>query len=268
MKLAWLTDVHLNLIDHTARLKFYAEIIKTHCDAILISGDIAETPSLTDLLYEMAQQINRPIYFILGNHDYYESTINKVRKAITVLNNTHEQLFWLPASGIQLLTNDTILLGQDGWADGRFGDYQNSKVALNDSRMIDDLFQKNILGKSHLLEKMQQLADADASALQNDLTQAISQHPKKIITLMHMPPFKEVCFPKIQASNEDCLPYFSSKAMGDVLLQVASNNPTIDFLVLCGHTHSENYYQPITNLTIKTGKAKNYQPAIQEIIII
>jgi hypothetical protein len=180
----------------------------------------------------------------------------------------HEQLFWLPASGIQLLTNDTILLGQDGWADGRLGDYENSKVALNDSRMIDDLFQKNILGKSHLLEKMQQLADADARALQNDLTQAISQHPKKIIILMHMPPFKEACFPKIQASNEDCLPYFSSKAMGDVLMPVAMDNPVIDFLVLCGHTHSENYYQPIANLTIKTGQAKNYQPAIQEIVII
>jgi len=268
MKLAWLTDIHLNLIDHTARLKFYAEIINTHGDAVLISGDIAETPSLTDLLHEMAQQINKPIYFILGNHDYYEGAINEVREAIAILTKTHEHLFWLPASGIQLLTNDTILLGQDGWADGRLGDYQNSKVALNDSHMIDDLLQKNILGKSHLLEKMQQLADADAIALQNDLTQAISRHPKKIIVLMHMPPFKEVCFPKIQASNEDCLPYFSSKAMGDMLMPVASNNPTIDFLVLCGHTHNENYYQPTANLTIKTGGAKNYQPTIQEIIII
>lgn len=268
MKLAWLTDIHLNLIDHTARLKFYAEIIKTHCDAVLISGDIAEAPNLADLLQEMAQQINRPIYFILGNHDYYEGAINEVREVITALTKAHKQLFWLPVSGIQLLTNDTILLGQDSWADGRLGDYQNSKVALNDSHMISDLFQKNILGKSHLLEKMQQLADADAIALQNDLNQAISQHPKKIIVLMHMPPFKEVCFPKIQASNEDCLPYFSSKAMGDVLIQVATNNPAIDFLVLCGHTHNENYYQPIANLIIKTGKAKNYQPAIQETIII
>lgn len=55
-------------------------------------------------------------------------------------------MFWLPASGPQLLANNTILLGQDGWADGRLGDYQNSRVILNDSRMIADLFQESLLG--------------------------------------------------------------------------------------------------------------------------
>ena len=143
MKLAWLTDIHLNFLESDARRKFYEEIVNTHCDAVLISGDIAEAPSLADLLNEMVDQIKRPIYFILGNHDYYRGTVDAVRKTIATLTKTHEQLFWLPASGIQLLTDDIILLGQDGWSDGRLGDYQNSKVALNDSRMIIDLAQKD-----------------------------------------------------------------------------------------------------------------------------
>ena len=268
MRLAWLTDVHLNFLESATRRKFYEEIVNTHCDAVLISGDIAEAPSLADLLNEMANQIKKPIYFILGNHDYYKGTIDDVRKTIALLTKTHEQLFWLPASGIQLLTNNTILLGQDGWADGRLGDYQNSKVSFNDSRMITDLFQKKILGKSQLLEKMQQLADMDATALQNDLVQAVSEHPKKIIVLTHVPPFKEACFYNGQIGDKDWLPYFSSKATGDVLIQVANDNPSIDFLVLCGHTHNEGYYQPIGNLTIKTGKAEYYQPTVQETIMI
>jgi len=70
MNLAWLTDIHLNFLESNARKKFYEEIVNTHCDAVLISGDIAETPSLADLLSEMANQIKKSIYFVLGNHDY------------------------------------------------------------------------------------------------------------------------------------------------------------------------------------------------------
>jgi predicted MPP superfamily phosphohydrolase len=157
MKLAWLTDIHLNFLDIGDRKRFYAPIINTQSDAILISGDIAEAPCLVDLMREMAEQINKPIYFILGNHDYYRGTVHGVRETLKILSDSHKQLFWLPASGMQLLENNTILLGQDGWADGRLGDYQNSRISLNDSRMIADLFQEKILGKSQLLEKMQQL---------------------------------------------------------------------------------------------------------------
>jgi len=42
---------------------------------------------------------------------------------------------------MQKLDNNIFLIGQDGWADGRLGDYQSSRVVLNDSRMIADLFQ-------------------------------------------------------------------------------------------------------------------------------
>ncbi len=266
MKLAWLTDIHLNFLDNDARKKFYDEIHTTHCDALLISGDIAEADCLIDLLCEMTEQIKKPIYFILGNHDYYRGTVNDVRETLTVLSKAHKQLFWLPATGIQLLPHDTILLGQDGWADGRLGDYQNSRISLNDSRMIADLFQEKILGKFQLLEKMQQLADVDALALKNDLAQAMEQHPKKIIVLTHVPPFKEACLHNGQISDDSWLPYFSTKVMGEVLMPFANDNPSIDFLVLCGHTHSEAHYQPLVNLTVKTGSAEYYRPTIQEII--
>ena len=124
MKLAWLTDIHLNFIDENARQKFYKEIIDTRCEGILITGDIAEAPCLIDILNEMANCINKPIYFVLGNHDYYRGQINEVRNAMTALTNKQKNLFWLPASGMHKLDNDTILIGQDGWADGRLGDYQ------------------------------------------------------------------------------------------------------------------------------------------------
>lgn len=268
MKLAWLTDIHLNFLKVESRQKYYENILATGCDALLISGDIAEAPSLIDILNEMAGQIKKPIYFIVGNHDYYRGSINEVRKELTALSTANANLFWLPAAGLQQLPNHTILLGQDGWADGRLGDYQNSPVSLNDSRMIADLFQEKMLSRQHLLQKMQALADLDASALKNDLTQAIKQQPQKIIVLTHVPPFKEASQHMGQVSDDNFLPYFSSKAIGDVLMPFAIENSSIDFLVLCGHTHSDAEYQPRTNVIVKAGKAEYYKPAIQEIIHI
>lgn len=268
MKAAWLTDIHLNFIDEYARQKFYQEIINTQCDAVLISGDIAEAPSLSGILKEMTDQIKKPIYFILGNHDYYRGQVNAVRESMTELTKSEKLLYWLPASGLMMLSQDTILLGQDGWADGRLGDYQNSQVVLNDSRMIADLFQEKILGKYQLLEKMQQLADSDAMRLRDDLKLATVKNPKKIIVLAHVPPFKEACMHQGKMSDDYWLPYFGSKATGDVLMQIAKENLGIEFLVLCGHTHSEGNYQPLDNLTIKVGKAEYCYPEVQEVLSI
>lgn len=266
MKLAWLTDIHLNFLGNDARIQFYQVIVKTNCDAVLISGDIAEAPSLVTILKEMESWIKKPIYFILGNHDYYRGRVNEVCEAMTALTQTEKLLCWLPASGVQVLDNNIILVGQDGWADGRLGNYYNSNISLNDSRMIDDLFQEKLRGKQQLLKKMQQLSDADAKQLHNDLQQALSQHPKKIIVLIHVPPFKEACLYECKISDDNWLPFYSSKIMGDVLIKIAKKNSTIEFLVLCGHTHNNAEYQPLGNLTIKVGKAEYYQPEVQEII--
>lgn len=266
MKLIWLTDIHLNFLDAIQRIEFYQTIIKTKCTALLISGDIAEAPSIAAILKEMTAQINKPIYFVLGNHDYYGGQISEVKKEISSLANTQSLLHWLPASGPQILDKHIMLVGQDGWADGRYGDYYHSNISLNDSRMIADLFQKKIISKTALLEKMQELADADAEKLHTDLQQAL-HFPgyKKIIVLTHVPPFKEACLHKGKMSDDHWLPYFSSKATGDILMKVAKENPSISFLVLSGHTHSSAEHQPLENLIVKVGSAEYYGPKIEYI---
>ncbi|HLB56559.1 MAG TPA: metallophosphoesterase [Coxiellaceae bacterium] len=268
MKLTWLTDIHINFLDQHEREIFYQKIIDSHCDRVLISGDIAEANSVVELLIEMETYIKKQIYFVLGNHDYYRGQIKKVYETVTKLTKNNNQLCWLSISGIQLLTKDTILVGQDGWADGRLGDYTNSTVSLNDSRLIADLFQAKILGKFKLLEKMQTLADADAKKLQHDLQLAINKNPKKIIVLTHIPPFKEACLYEGKISDDDWIPYFSSKASGDVLMKIAKGHSLIEFLVLCGHTHGEANYQALPNLIVRVGKAEYFQPRIEEIITV
>lgn len=267
MKLAWLTDIHLNFLDKSERKNFYQQIIDTQSEAILISGDIAEASSVSNILRDMVANIRKPIYFVLGNHDYYRGRVEIVRKEMDLLNQSHLNLFWLSSSGPQFLNPDTMIVGVDGWADGRLGDYVNSRVILNDSHMIAELLQARITGKFALLEKMQQLADADALRLQKNLSLALKQQPKKIIILTHVPPFKETCMHEGKISEEDWLPFFGSKIMGDTLIKGAAEHPSIEFLVFCGHTHSRAYFQPLANLTVEAGKAEYYHPQIEKIYI-
>lgn len=268
MKLAWVTDIHLNFIDLEKRHQFYQEIVDGACDGVLISGDIAEAPCIKDLLQELSHFIEKPVYFVLGNHDYYRGQVNEVQSEMTDLTKSNTRLFWLPASGPLRLNESTFLVGQDGWADGRLGNYHESRVALNDSRMITDLFQEKLLGRSQLLAKMQQLADHDAEQLGLQLMAAVKKQPKKIIVLTHIPPFKEVCLHEGKINNDDWLPYFSSKATGDILNDICVKHPGIHFLVLCGHTHDKGKYNPLPNLEVEAGHAEYNRPEIQKIISI
>lgn len=268
MKLAWLTDIHLNFLNAYKREEFYQEIINTRSDGVLISGDIAEAPSIKDILQEMSNFVGKPVYFVLGNHDYYRGQVNAVQNEMIDLTKSNKHLFWLPASGYLQLNDSTFLVGQDGWADGRLGNYHDSKIMLNDSRMIADLFQEKLLGRFQLLAKMQQLADHDAAQLRLQLIDTAMKQPERIIVLTHIPPFKEVCLHEGEISNDDWLPYFSSKATGEVLNNICMAYPDIHFLVLCGHTHDKAQYSPFPNLLVEAGHAKYNQPEIQKIILI
>jgi Icc-related predicted phosphoesterase len=267
MKLAWLTDIHLNFLTRDERMIFYQTILDSSCDALLISGDIAEAPSICDLLLEMVHFIKKPIHFVLGNHDYYRGSVVNVRAELIQLMQTTKSLHWLPASGVQLLTSDIVLVGTDGFADGRYGNYQNSHVCLNDSVLIEELFQHKLLSKKQLQMKMQEFADEDAKQLEHDIQTAIDVYkPKKLIVLTHIPPFPEVCMHQGHPTHADYLPYFSSKATGDVLLKTARNHPSVDFSVLAGHTHSYAQSQILKNLKATVGSSEYYKPSLQQLI--
>lgn len=62
------------------------------------------------------------------------------------------------------------------------------------------------------------------------------------------------------------LPFFSRKAVGDVLLEVAGSHPKCDLLVLCGQTHGGGEVQVLENLRVLTGPAEYGKPEIQRII--
>ncbi len=69
-----------------------------------------------------------------------------------------------------------------------------------------------------------------------------------------------------QGRPDDYLPFFSCKAVGDVLLEAAQSHPKCQILVLCGHTHSGGEISVAENLRVVTGPAEYGKPEIQQIM--
>lgn len=112
---------------------------------------------------------------------------------------------------------------------------------------------------------MQKLADTDAAVLHETLCDAIDTDIKKVIIATHIPPFPESSWHKDKPSDENWLPYFASKATGDVIMKFVKKHADIQFLVLCGHTHTAVTIKLSDNLIIKSGHAEYYKSAIQEV---
>lgn len=279
MKLAWLTDIHLNACTYDQRMAFYDKI-KDACVAnVLITGDIGSADSFRFYINELSQHINKSVYFVLGNHDYYNSSVEAVRGDIEAFRHLSQ--------GPAELTDGVYLVGQDCWADGRNGNYAQSHVRLNDSKYIKELkdaykldFMDMALSQSpdkkgiHLLTKMQELADADAGSLEGSIEYAIEcgirykRPATKILIAMHVPPFAENAYYNGKMSDDDYLPFFSSKVTGDMLMRVCAGHPDVEFQGYCGHSHGKSVYQPLPNLIVKCGEAEYGNPVIQEIIEI
>ena len=264
MRVVWATDIHLNFLQPYERADFFESIRSQHSDAVFISGDIAEAPCLRDLLHEMQQAIEVPLYFVLGNHDFYHGSIETVRRDIQAWCLTQSGLTYLSTSGLIELTPQTVLIGHDGWGDGRLGNYQQSPVRLSDQEVIRD-FQR--LDRDAVLAKLQALGDASAAYLREVLTKAMDSY-QQVMCLTHVPPFKEACWYEGRMGNDDWLPYFTCQAIGDVLLEMAQVRPDCHLTVLCGHTHHAGTINMLPNLCVKTGSAEYGQPHVEEILTI
>lgn len=261
MKIIWISDVHLNFLHNNleAREIFYLSLKEAKGDSILLTGDIAESHDVAHYIKEMQERTGKVVHFILGNHDFYGSSVAAVKRSV-------KHLGYLGSQQIVPLSASTALIGVDGWGDTRNGDYKNSLLTMSDWLYIDDLRKEYGKGMDKLKVQLMKLADADARKLKRRVLKAIDQGYKKIIIATHVPPFEEVCFNAGKKSTPSGLPFFSSKCLGEVILPIAKRNAAIDFLWLSGHTHSRAKHKPCNNLTSKVAKAVYFHPQIEEII--
>jgi predicted MPP superfamily phosphohydrolase len=267
MRIVWATDIHLNFVDAPARQEFFQSVAGQQPDAVFVSGDIAESHLLEGCLLEMAQALARPIYFVLGNHDFYRGSIAETRARIARLAERTPWLVYLTRAEIVPLTPDTALVGHDGWADARLGDFEHSDVILNDYLHIEELYHWDglfQLNRQTLRGRLEELGDEAARHFQQLLPQALRDY-RRVVLLTHVPPFREACCYAGKVSDDRWLPHFSCGAVGQVLDAAMRARADRELLVLCGHTHNRSEVRILDNLRVLTGAAQYAHPAVEQV---
>lgn len=263
-RIAWTTDIHLDFLEDPAQIGAFCQSIgETNPDVVIIGGDIAVAATIEESLLLLAKHLQRPIYFVLGNHDFYKGSIAGVRARVAQLTKRSPWLHWLSQSGVIELTPKTGLIGHDGWADGRLGNRVRSEVMLNDYFLIQEFVG---LAPLRRFAKLSELGDEAARYLNRQLLSAITRF-QNIILLTHVPPFKEACWFEGQISDDEFLPHFTCSVVGDVLIEIMREHPECRLTVLCGHTHGEGETMILSNLHVKTGGAEYGKPRLNELIV-
>ena len=246
MRATWLTDIHLNFLRPLALKAFYDRVRAERPDAVLITGDIAEGDSVAKYLAEMAEAFGVPIYFVLGNHDFYRANIRVVRGDIP---RAHKRATYMAAVPSVQLTDRVTMIGVDGWGDARCGDLA-STVQLSDWGLIDEL-KKHKTDRDARIAALQRLGTAEGRLLAEKL--AAVAHAPELLVLTHVPPYPEACVYDGEQSSPAWLPWFTCIATGEALDAHARAHPAQRITVLCGHSHGIGSYQRLPNLEVRTG---------------
>jgi predicted phosphohydrolase len=258
-KLIWATDWHLNHAGAAARQRLLAAVRTELPGTLLLTGDISTGRQLPEDLHWLAAELDCPIAFILGNHDFYGSGFARVDAVVPLVCADYPRLLHLDGDEVLPLSCETALVGHRGWADGRAGAGADSCVELNDYHLITDL---SGLSKAERFRRLAALGDASAKRLRQVLALAVPRF-QSVFVATHVPPFPEATWHLGRTSDAEFLPHFCNTAAGKVLRGVAAKHPRHRFTVLCGHTHSSGEAQILPNLVVHTGGAEYGSPRIQ-----
>lgn len=259
MRLAWCSDTHLDMVDSFSLEQFSESIANSASSAIVLTGDISDGKNIGRHLADFAA-LDMPVYFVLGNHDYYHRSIADVRSEIAQITNETAELVWLSSADPVALADGVALIGHDGWADGTAGTgLLASPVQLNDERLIQEHYQ--CADRAELAQLVRKLAREGTQFLQGQLD-GLGADIHHVIVATHVPPFTEAALYEGNPSEPDFLPHFSNPGLGRMLVEHVEKRPNRKLSVLCGHTHDVAFKQPNPRIKVHVAGAQYGAPRI------
>ena len=252
VKIAWASDVHLDFLDREGGEelivdRFARPLSTTDVDAVVISGDISLSESIVSHIRLLDDVLQRPVYFVLGNHDFYGGNFLDVTDSVAAACSDRPNLNFLTrATEASFVAPGVSIIGHDGWYDGYIGNPFTGGILMSDWVKIEDYAREghvlqmgngvnlSIPGILSLSRKRAFAAAEHVEALAVDAASGSDT----VIIVTHVPPFVEAhaIGPK---SSPPAIPWYTSRLMGDAILSVAQRYPKTRFEILCGHTHTE-----------------------------
>lgn len=263
MKLLWLTDPHLDHADSLTRSEFFSKLRSTIYDAVVITGDISVSRFLARDLVEIAKACApRNVYFVLGNHDFFGTSLDHGHRIAESCCQKHANLHQLGGGEIVRLGADTALIGHRGWADGRA--YGGRRVALRfpDQDGIADF---RFRSTYPAFRKMEELGRESGAYFRQILPYALTCY-RQVVIATHVPVVARAAQFHGKPCGRESLPHFVNATAGAVIQRVVEHFPNRKITVLCGHAHYGTVVQISPSLEVRVGQARKGDPSIQAIL--
>lgn len=251
-KYLWITDPHI--LFPWQRYGTLAKIKREEPKGILFTGDISNGVMLMPVL-KMFAQLGIPCYMVLGNHEYFWSSRDKIHAKMRKLCEKYPYMVWLEEQEEPVRLDEEIcLIGTGGWFDGAQGDtkWLNWKAdwwIIKEFRKLGSLEKK--------LEFSRQLAQESCEKVERRLRKAIEQDYKTIYLLSHIPPWIEATRDQGTIMERYWLPYNTNIRLGETIEKVMADYKKRRVVVLSGHTHHPIYIRVSRNIECQVG-ASNY----------
>jgi 3',5'-cyclic-AMP phosphodiesterase len=260
MKLLWLTDLHLDRATAEARARFYLRLKEEVYDAAVITGDISCGRRIDGNLADIARATSlRPVYFLLGNHDFYGSSFDDVQKRVEQVCAQHGNLRQLGHGEIIALGNEDALIGHQGWADGRAGWGSHSLARNPDFYAIRDFCG---LSQDEAFARLNELGRDCAQYFRSLLPYALTCH-RRVWIATHVPPFSQAAHFDGKPCDRLRQPFYSNISAGRVIRGIAGRFPDRRLKILCGHTHCRAAVRAASNIDVLVGAARTGAPDFQ-----
>ena len=260
-KYLWFTDTHLDKVTPWKKVIFLKRLQSEKPKGIIITGDISNGRGTCDDLAMIAQAVSCPIYFVLGNHDYHWSSIEKTHEKIRELCKKHPHLIWMTDAGVVHINEEVCFIGTEGWYDAEEGKPEYLQMTFDwflteDFRRMPDMRTR--------IKAWRKMAKESSDQIENLLEKAIEQKYKNIYVLTHVPPWKEATRDQGTLLEKFWLPYNCNLHLGRGIEKVMAEHKKKHVTVLAGHTHTDCWIHVARNIECKVNKAKYYDSVRNE----
>lgn len=254
-KYLWFTDTHLDKVLPWSLFFFILHIRRENPQGIILTGDISNGLLLIFHLWLLAIFVKCQIYFVLGNHDYHWTSIEKTHRKIRELCVKHPNLVWMKDAGVVHINDEVAFIGTEGWYDAVNGKPGYLRFTFDWFRTKEFRQLKNMHAR---IDYWRELANQSAIDISNKLNAALEKGYKTIYVLTHFPPWKEATRDMGTILEKFWLPYNANVAMGIELEKMMEHHKNRYITVLAGHTHTDCWIHVSRNIECKVSKAKYY----------